>query len=188
MRGGMGSIFASEHGASGHLLHNNGEPLYPHMGYEFQNGRSLHQSVTVVWQLRDVGPGDGGFACVPGSHHANFKLPTRVAACEEDLGLVKQLEFEAGDVLFFADGALAHGTLPWRSRVPRRAMLAKYQSRSFHRGDEPLLPLRPPPRPAWWILVLGVWIDRRSLRYRDWDFPLTVLQSQDSRSINTYQI
>lgn len=60
MRGGMGSIFASRFGASGHLMHNNGEPLYPHMGYEFQNGRSLHQSVTVTWQLRDVKPGDGG--------------------------------------------------------------------------------------------------------------------------------
>ena len=79
----MGSIFASEFGASGHFLHNNGEPLYPHMGeadtallsrfnvsltgksiaisgYEFQNGRSLHQSVTVTWQLRDVPAGAGG--------------------------------------------------------------------------------------------------------------------------------
>ena len=86
MRGGMGSIFASEFGASGHFLHNNGEPLYPHgwglirlyfldsialavsltgesiaiSGYEFQNGRSLHQSVTVTWQLRDVPAGAGG--------------------------------------------------------------------------------------------------------------------------------
>ena len=28
----MKSVFASEFGASGHFLHNNGEPLYPHMG------------------------------------------------------------------------------------------------------------------------------------------------------------
>ena len=41
-------------------------------------------------------------ACVPGSHHANFALPVTVASCEEEMGLVKQLEFEAGDVLFFA--------------------------------------------------------------------------------------
>ena len=41
-------------------------------------------------------------ACVPGSHHANFALPVSVASCEEEMGLVKQLEFEAGDVLFFA--------------------------------------------------------------------------------------
>jgi len=39
---------------------------------------------------------------VPGSHHANFALPVTVASCEEEMGLVKQLEFEAGDVLFFA--------------------------------------------------------------------------------------
>jgi hypothetical protein len=31
MKGGLGSIFASECGASGHFLHNNGEPLYPHV-------------------------------------------------------------------------------------------------------------------------------------------------------------
>ena len=39
---------------------------------------------------------------MPGSHHANFALPVTVASCEEEMGLVKQLEFEAGDVLFFA--------------------------------------------------------------------------------------
>jgi hypothetical protein len=109
------------------------------MGYEFQNGRSLHQSVTVTWQLRDVGATAGGFCCVPGSHHANYPLPVRVASCEEELGLVRQLEFKAGDVLLFADGALCHGTLPWRSPTPRRAMLAKYQSRGFHRGGDELV-------------------------------------------------
>ena len=75
-----------------------------------------------------AGGGGGTCCCVvfrAGSHHANFPLPVRVASCEENLGLVHHLQFKAGDVLLFADGALCHGTLPWRSPTPRRAMLAK---------------------------------------------------------------
>ena len=53
--------FCSILGSSGHSLHSNNEPLYPPMGYVFQNGRSYDQAVTVAFQLRDVEPGLGGF-------------------------------------------------------------------------------------------------------------------------------
>ena len=65
--GGGGSIFASVIGTSGHSLHTNGEPINPPRGYHYQNGRSFCEAITVNWQLRDVLPGLGGFACVPGS-------------------------------------------------------------------------------------------------------------------------
>ena len=64
--GGGGSIFASVVGTSGHSLHTNGEPINPGRGYYYANGRSYCEAVTVNWQLKDVMPNLGGFACVPG--------------------------------------------------------------------------------------------------------------------------
>ena len=75
------------------------------MGYVFQNGRSYDQAVTVAWQLRDVEPGLGGFACVPGSHKAFYPMPPGIRTCDDDMGLVVQPVMKAGDVLFFGDGA-----------------------------------------------------------------------------------
>ena len=128
------SAFCSVQGTSGHALHDAGEPMYPPMGYQFQNGRSYSEAVTITWQLRDVPPGLGGFACVPGSHKGKYPTPPGVRSCDDDMGLVKQLVMDAGDVLFFADGATTHGTTAWKNPIPRRGILIKYSSRSFHRS------------------------------------------------------
>ena len=42
-------------------------------------------------------------------------------------------------VMFFADGALVHGTTPWRNPIPRRTILNKYSSRSFNRSGGDLV-------------------------------------------------
>ena len=41
--------------------------------------------------------------------------------------------------MFFADGALVHGTTPWRNPIPRRTILNKYSSRSFNRSGGDLV-------------------------------------------------
>ncbi len=65
LRGGSGSVFATVEGGSGHSLHD-GAGGWPHMGYEYTaDGRSYASAITVTWQLRDVPPDMGGFACVP---------------------------------------------------------------------------------------------------------------------------
>lgn len=128
------TVFCAVQGTSGHSLHDGGEPMYPPMGYQFQSGRSYAEAVTITWQLRDVLPGLGGFACVPGSHKAKYSSPPGVRSCDDHMGLVKQLVMKAGDVLFFADGALTHGTTAWKNPIPRRGILIKYSSRSFHRS------------------------------------------------------
>ena len=128
------TLFCAVQGTSGHSLHDGGEPMYPPMGYQYQNGRSYAQAVTITWQLRDVPPDLGGFACVPGSHKAKYPPPRGVTSCDDHMGLAKQLVMKAGDVLFFADGALTHGTTAWKNPVSRRAVLIKYSSRSFHRS------------------------------------------------------
>ena len=108
--------------------------MYPPMGYQFQNGRSYSEAVTATWQLRDVPPDLGGFACVPGSHKGKYPTPPGVTSCDDHMGLAKQLVMEAGDVVFFADGATTHGTTAWKNPIPRRGILIKYSSRSFHRS------------------------------------------------------
>jgi hypothetical protein len=121
-------------GTEGVFLHGSGEPHRPHVAYHHQNGRSYVGGVTVSWQLQDVPEGGGGFACVPGSHKSRFPMPRGVRQCDDDMGVVVQPAMNAGDVLFFMDGAQTHGALPWRNEHPRRSILFKYASRDSVRG------------------------------------------------------
>lgn len=121
-------------GTQGTTLHGAGQPHWPHVAYHHQNGRMYVGGVTVSWQLTDVNDGDGGFACVPGSHKSRYRMPSGVRTCDEDMGVVVQPAMKAGDVLFFMDGAQTHGALPWTSEQPRRSILFKYAARNAARG------------------------------------------------------
>ena len=129
-RTGGGSVFCAVQGTSGHSLHDGNEPMSPSRGYYFKNGRSYAETVTVAWQLRDVEPGQGGFAAVPGSHKTHYSQPPGVRTCDETMGLVVQPVMQAGDVLFFMDGGCTHGALGWKNPIPRRSILIKYQSKN----------------------------------------------------------
>ena len=133
-RMGGATAFCSVKGGSGHSLHDANEPLNPGRGYIYQNGRSYCEAVTVSWQLRDVPAGLGGFACVPGSHKAQYRMPPGVRSCDDHMGLVVQPAMKAGDVLFFMDGGQTHGALAWKNEIARRAVLIKYSSRNFNRS------------------------------------------------------
>jgi len=133
-RCGGPTAFCSVKGTSGHSLHDANEPLNPGRGYVFQNGRSYCEAVTVTWQLRDVTENDGGFACVPGSHKAQYRMPRGIRTCDEPMGLVAHPVMNAGDVLFFMDGAQTHGALAWTGDVARRGILTKYSSKNFNRS------------------------------------------------------
>ena len=127
LRGGTGSVFATVEGGSGHSLHD-GAGGWPHMGYEYTaDGRSYASAITVTWQLRDVPADMGGFACVPGSHHAHKSHPACVRNVEEHMNLVVQPVMKAGDVIFFIDGGLTHGATAWKNPLPRRGVLMKYR-------------------------------------------------------------
>jgi hypothetical protein len=133
-RTGGGAVFCAVEGTSGHSLHDGNEPISPSRGYSFKNGRSYCETVTITWQLRDVEPGLGGFACVPGSHKTQFSTPPGIRTCDEPMGLVVQPAMKAGDVLFFMDGGCTHGALAWKNPIPRRGVLVKYQSKNFNWG------------------------------------------------------
>lgn len=133
-RCGQPTAFVSDKGSTGHSLHDANEPLIPSRSYVYKNGRSFCEAVTVTWQLRDVTDDDGGFACVPGSHKAKYRVPEGVRSCDNDMDLVAHPTFKAGDVLFFMDGAQTHGALAWHSALSRRGILIKYSSRNFNRS------------------------------------------------------
>ena len=133
-RTGGATVFCAVQGTSGHSLHDGNEPMSPSRGYYFKNGRSYCETVTITWQLRDVEPGLGGFACVPGSHKTQYSKPRGIQTCDDTMGLVVQPTMKAGDVLFFMDGGCTHGALAWRNPIPRRGVLIKYQSKNSNWG------------------------------------------------------
>jgi hypothetical protein len=126
-------IIAGVKGTVGLTLHGAGEPHATSTGYHHQNGASYCGGITVQWQLGDVNAGDGGFCCVPGSHKVRYPMPTGVRTVDDDMGTVVQPAMKAGDVLFFMDGALTHGTLPWNADRPRRSVLYKFAGRTTAR-------------------------------------------------------
>ncbi len=123
----------SETGTGGFVLHGQGEPHLSSVAYHHQNGSFYCGGVTVIWQLADCLDGDGGFACVAGSHKAKYPMPRGVRTCDATMEVVEQPVLKTGDVLFFMDGAQTHGTLPWKAAKPRRSILYKYAARTSAR-------------------------------------------------------
>ena len=112
-------------GTEGHVLHGGGHAANPTHYYRFRNEQIRCGLTVVSYVLTDQGPGDGGFACVPGSHKSNYAAPQALRRLEDDWGCVVQPVARAGSVIIFTE-ALTHGTLPWNSANERRAMLYKY--------------------------------------------------------------
>ena len=72
-----------------------------------------------------------------GSHKANFDCPMDVRALVDDLnGSVRHLEMKKGSALIWTE-ALAHGTLPWRSDINRRAIVLRYSAPNLANGGSP---------------------------------------------------
>ena len=112
-------------GTEGHVLHGAGTSNDLTHFYRFHNGHMRCGLTVVSWILTDCGPGDGGFACIPGSHKSNFPAPRDVVRLEKNIGVVRQVEAKAGSVVIFTE-ALTHGTLPWKADHQRRSILYKY--------------------------------------------------------------
>ena len=81
--------------------------------YRYANGRFFNGLVAVALELESVHPGDGGFACVAGSHKANIELPrdwkTPVpkGGSNKDIPpCVHQVAAEAGDAIIFTGECL----------------------------------------------------------------------------------
>ena len=119
------AIFMMKNGRRGSL--HGGQPNLFHHYYRYRDGVMQCGLSVLTYVLSDANAGDGGFACVRGSHKSNFRmdLPRDVQRFERVPHYVVQPEAKAGDAIFFTE-ALVHGTLPWRADHERRVLLYKY--------------------------------------------------------------
>jgi len=118
-------VIRSRRGPIGFNLHGGGTPFDPSQFYHCENGRIRCGLTVVAYNLHDVGVGDGGFGCVPGSHKSNFRLPSEWANLEDENELVARVTGAAGTAIIFTE-ALTHGTLPWNESHDRRTLFYKY--------------------------------------------------------------
>lgn len=95
--------------------------------YKYWDGVMRNGLCVMSYMLADAAEGDGGFACVPGSHKSRFlgEIPAAVRSFETPAHYVVQPAVKAGDALFFTE-ALVHGTAPWTAAHQRRSLLFKY--------------------------------------------------------------
>ena len=104
--------------------------------YRYSNGRFFNGLIAVAFELNTVSPGDGGFACIPGSHKSNVEVPKickKAASGSPGLSASEIPDFvdrvtpSAGDAIIFTE-ACQHGTVPWNteSDKERRTLFYKY--------------------------------------------------------------
>ena len=127
-------------GSEGFIFHGGGTPEHDHMRdvfyHRFENGRMNNGLMSVSYSLSDVDPEDGGFACIPGSHKANYLCPLEVRRLEIDLGCIRHIPMRAGDAVIFTE-ALTHGTLPWKADHERRLLRYLYSPSSHLHSYNP---------------------------------------------------
>lgn len=117
IRSGLGPIGAH--------LHGGGTPFDPVQYYTYRDGQMYNGLMVVAYNLKPVNPGDGGFACVPGSHKSNFPMPNEWRNLATLQPCVLPVTGAAGTAIIFTE-ALTHGTLPWQGADERRTIFLKY--------------------------------------------------------------
>ena len=117
-------------GTEGQILHGGGVPHHPSMTpvffSRFADGRMANGLMAIGYQLADIGPGDGGFCCIPGSHKANYEAPLALRRLEMDTEHVHQITARAGSAITFTE-TLTHGAMPWAGSHERRSLIYRYQ-------------------------------------------------------------
>lgn len=106
-------------------LHGGGTPWDNAIAYEVSEGRIRCGLVVVHYALCDVGPADGGFCALPGSHKSSFACPESFKPLTDPGSWIEPVPLKAGSVVLFTE-ALTHGTLPWTADHERRALFYRY--------------------------------------------------------------
>ena len=120
-------IITMDQGAEGFWFHEGGEPHDRSRGFLYRNGRMFCGMTNIAVQLTDVGPEDGGFACLPGSHKANYPCPDDIRLYRAHQDRMVQPAAKAGDAILFVE-TLMHGALPWVASHQRRSVIIRYNS------------------------------------------------------------
>ena len=101
--------------------------------YRYNNGTFYNGLVAVAFELNSLEPDDGGFACIAGSHKANFPVPKEfkppnIFTNQDELPeCVTKVAVNAGDAIIFTE-ALSHGTVPMKKGIhkERKTIFYKY--------------------------------------------------------------
>lgn len=134
-------VIRSGDGPIGTTLHGGAVPFRSSEYYLVSNGQIRSGLVAIGFNLKDVGPNDGGFACVPGSHKSAFPFPQEWKQLAEPHPCVRRVTGPAGTAIIFTE-ALVHGTLPWNGADERRTAFYKYSpasvswSASYYNADD----------------------------------------------------
>ncbi len=124
-------------------LHGGGTPFDHRQFYRWDNGKMWNGLTVVAYNLRDVNPGDGGFACIPGSHKSNLPYPEVWRYTHSNPPPMQKVTGSAGTAIVFTE-ALTHGTVPWTADHERRTLFFKFSpnaiSWSAHYYDASLYP------------------------------------------------
>jgi hypothetical protein len=126
-------------GTEGFVLHGGAGNPNSLSQYRFVDGRLRNTLINVAYALTDVGPRDGGFVCIPGSHKANMPCPPELSRMETGTGHVTQFPLRAGSAVIFSE-ALIHGTLPWTGRTDRRTAFVRYSAGALLFRRDPFPP------------------------------------------------
>jgi ectoine hydroxylase-related dioxygenase (phytanoyl-CoA dioxygenase family) len=88
------------------------------------------EMLTVVYELLDVSPQDGGFGAVTGSHHTRYDLPiSRKVDCNLTYpDIVTRVSAKAGSAIVFTE-YMMHTTYPWTGKGQRKSIFYKYSAR-----------------------------------------------------------
>jgi hypothetical protein len=122
-----GDLIRRGKGPIGTRLHGGAVPFDPSQYYLVASGEMRSGLAVVAYNLRDVGPTDGGFAAVPGSHKANYEFPAdwKELETDEPRPWLRRVTGPAGTAVVFTE-ALSHGTLPWTGAGERRTLFYKF--------------------------------------------------------------
>ena len=92
----------------------------------YHDGHFYNGLISVSFELYNTFPNDGGFACIPGSHKSNLRLPGHWRNLADGMPeCVTRVPATPGDAIIFTE-ALTHGTLPWTSDAKRTTVFYKY--------------------------------------------------------------
>lgn len=122
-------VIRSGKGPIGTTLHGGAIPFRSDHFFVFSQGKMYNGLCVVAYNLKDVGPNDGGFGCVPGSHKSNYAFPDDWKEMTELEPVVERVTGPAGTAVIFTE-ALVHGTLPWAGSDERRTIFFKYSPAS----------------------------------------------------------
>ena len=124
--------------------------------YQMQPGR-IHAGLTrVVWELNEVGPGDGGTLMLSGSHKTAFPRPESLSGRESELW--ETYTCPEGSAVIFTE-ALCHSGTKWtNTERPRLCLFTCYNTVSAKWGkgrpSAEVIAAMPPKRQT---LFRGVW-------------------------------